>query len=283
MKERLSRVFSVGFVGVKQLGDPYYQGFPAQMAFYMILAMVPTIIVLSQVLGVFNISLSFFDSMIDKYVSSDVSEILKDLLSYKPAGANNIIMILTALWAASKAQLPMIRLSNYTYTGGEYTSKGIISERIRSIFSMIITVFTVTFVLLVMVYGKFILTLFLGYIIEGGVIDLLWTYLRWPLNILLFFLMVSFNYYFMPSEKMKFREIIPGSIFCSLGMVVVTIGYSAYTSYVANYDIIYGSLSSIVAMLFWLFFIAQIMCLGVIFNKVWADTAPNKSEDKGEV
>lgn len=269
MKSRTTKMI---VLGIKQMSDPYYQGFAAQMAFYMILSMVPLIILLSQLLGVFNISMSSLNTYIDQYVSSDISGILKELLSYKPAGANNIVMILTALWAASKAQIPMLRLSNYTYTDGKYTGKGIISDRIRSIVSMIGVIVTLAFVMIVLVYGKSILTLVLGQVVEGSTIDLVWTYLRWPLNILLFFLMISSNYYLMPSDKIKFRDILPGSVLCSLGMLAVTIGYSAYTGYVANYDIIYGSLASIVAMLFWMFFLAEILCIGVIFNKVWAES-----------
>lgn len=266
------RIFKMIVLGIKQMSDPYYQGFAAQMAFYMVLAMVPVIIVLSQILGLFNISMSFFNKYIDHYVSADVSGILKQLFSYKPAAANNLVMIVTALWAASKAQLPMLRISNYTYTAGKYTSKGFFRERARSVFCMIGIIFTVTFTMVVLVYGKALLSLSLGRIDLGGYVDTLWTYLRWPLTIVLFFLMISINYYILPSEKIKFREIVPGSVLCSIGMLAVTIGYSAYTGYVANYDIIYGSLASIVAMLFWLFFLAEILCLGVIFNKVWADS-----------
>lgn len=85
-------------------------------------------------------------------------------------------------------------------------------------------------------------------------------------------MIVSINYYIMPSEKIKFADIIPGSLFCSIGMMIATIGFSIYASQIANYDIIYGSLSSIVAMMFWLFLLAQIFCLGVVFNKAWVDS-----------
>ena len=43
-------------LGIKQFGDPYYQGFAAQIAFYIMLSVVPTIVVMTQLLGVINIS-----------------------------------------------------------------------------------------------------------------------------------------------------------------------------------------------------------------------------------
>ena len=61
----------------------------------------------------------------------------------------------------------------------------------------------------------------------------------------------------------------------SAGMLIVTLIYSKYTNYAlsaGNYNILYGSLASIVALLFWFYFIAWVQCLGVLFNKVWKDT-----------
>ena len=41
----------------------------------------------------------------------------------------------------------------------------------------------------------------------------------------------------------------------------------------ANYDILYGTLSSIVALLFWFYFLAWVLCLGILINKVLDDTS----------
>ncbi len=273
------RFFDVGKRAVKIMGNPYYQGFPAQMAFYMLLSLVPMVIVLSQILGLFDISVRYLYYIMDRYVSGDISSTIDSLFNYKPTGANNVVLTVTAAWAASKVMIPMHRLSNYTYTEGEYTSRGLVKEKIKSIIMVIIMVATLVFTLVVLVYGKFIMNATIGAVSDNRVVDILWTYLRWPLNILLYFMIVSINYYFMPSKRMKFKEIIPGSVFCSLGMMLATIGFSIYASQIANYDIIYGSLASIVAVMFWLFLLAQILCLGVVFNKAWVDTKDIDTDD----
>ena len=116
------------------------------------------------------------------------------------------------------------------------------------------------------------MTLIFGKIIEGSVIADVWTFLRWPLAGVLYFLMISYNYYVLPIERLKFKEVLPGSLLCAVGMLVVTIAYSYYANYIVNYNIIYGSLASIVALLFWFYFLSWAMCIGVMFNKVWKDT-----------
>ena len=45
-------------LGLKQYMDPYYQGIAAQVAFFFILSIVPTLLLLTQLLGLLDISLS---------------------------------------------------------------------------------------------------------------------------------------------------------------------------------------------------------------------------------
>lgn len=268
MKQRIFRMIALG---IKQLRDPYYQGFAAQSSFFIMLSLVPTIIVLSQMLGFLDIPLNFLNGWIDDYVAPSMSETLKPLIDYKPAVTSNIVMIVMAIWAASRAQFAMMRIANYTYSGGKTTGT-FWRERLRSMKTMVLTLFTFAFVVIILVYGKLILQTIFGQIIEGSIIDTIWTYFRWPLTATLYFLMVSYNYYVLPTEKMKFREILPGCIFGSVGMFVVTVVYSAYANHAVNYDIIYGSLASIVALLFWFYFLSWALCLGIVFNKVFKDT-----------
>ena len=69
---------------------------------------------------------------------------------------------------------------------------------------------------------------------------------------------------------------IPGSIFAAVGLVLVTWLYSLYLNGMAQYDIVYGALANIVALMFWFYFMAWVLCLGVLFNKVLQDTKGNQ-------
>lgn len=266
-----SRLAKMVVLGIKQFRDPYYQGFAAQMSFYMLLSIVPTLLVLSQLLGILDISMDFLEEWIDSNMTTGVSEMLKPMFSYRTATSSNIVMMVMALWAASRTQFSMMRIANYTYTEGK-TTGSFLGERLRSLFTMLLTLFTVVFVAVILVYGKLILLAVFGRIIEGSVIEHLWTFLRWPIAGALYFLTVSYNYYVLPHKKLAFREVVPGSIFGAIGMLVVTIVYSAYVNYTVNYNIIYGSLANIVAVLFWFYFLSWVLCLGILFNKVWKDT-----------
>ena len=110
-----------------------------------------------------------------------------------------------------------------------------------------------------------------------------WMMLRWPVTMLLYFLMVAYNYYILPSVRLKFRQVVPGSIFASVGMLAVTLGYKMYAESVSNYDIIYGSLASVVAVMMWFYFISWALVLGIMCNTVWAETDNRQRQSVGKL
>ena len=263
-------------LGIKAYKDPYYQGFAAQLAFYFLLSIFPAVIVISQLLGLFSISLHAIGAWIERYVSAEIAEMLGTFFVSAPTGTMNIVMVLTVFWAASRAQFSMMRIVNYTMTGGRMTGKGYFRDRLKALVTIVFTLFTVVFALVVLVYGEILLWQILENLSPashiGEMVDLILRSARWPFALALFFLMAGCSYYVLPYEKVKFKSILPGSLFASVALLVVTLVYSRYAQYAANYDIIYGSLASVVVLLFWFYFLSWALWLGALFNKVWADT-----------
>ncbi len=268
-KNTLIRIRKMIILGIQQFQDPYYQGVAAQLAFFMFLSILPTFILLSQVLGFFSLSLSSIEQWVDINVTGAGADTLRRMLNYSPSGMNSFFLAVTALWAASRVQFAMIRVTNYTLTDGVTTGEGYVKDRLRSLKTILMTIFTVAFSLIVVVYGPIILNLVLGKVLGAKITEAAWMALRWPLAAALYFLMISYNYYVLPSMRVRYRDIVPGSIFASIGFLAVTFVYNIYTARSVNYDILYGSFSNIVVLMFWFWFIAWVMCLGVTINRVW--------------
>ncbi|MHC1724204.1 MAG: YihY/virulence factor BrkB family protein [Aminipila sp.] len=272
-KKRLIQMIALG---IRQIRDPYYQGFAAKLAFYFLMSIVPTIIVLSQLLGVFSISLGALSDLIQKYVAKDAANVVLKLISYQSTKTMNFVFVVITLWAASRAEYALMHIANFTLTGGKSTGNGYWRERIRAIKTMALTLFTLAFGLIILVYGELIIELVAATLMTTiGIsyqVNMFWLVLRWPVTMALYFMMVSYSYYILPSQKLKFSQIMPGSIFASVGMLVVTFGFKLYTEYISNYDILYGSMAAIVAVMMWFYFLAWALVLGILCNKVWADT-----------
>ncbi len=170
----------------------------------------------------------------------------------------------------------MMRISNYAYTGHPSGGRSWLRERTRAIKTVLITLFTLAFSLLIMVYGEVLISIFTSYVNKflnlNFTFDNIWFVLRWPVAMVLYFLMISYNYYVLPSERIRFRKILPGSIMASVGMLLATWIYSCYMSGFANYDLLYGSLAAIVALLFWFYILGYILVIGILVNVVWEET-----------
>jgi len=263
-------------IAIKQFRNPYYQGFAAQLAFYFLASLVPIMIVLSQVLGLFSVSLTVLEVFITRHISPDVAEILLDFIVYAPTGIMNLFFIVIALWAASKVQFSLMRMANYTITEGQFASRGFFRDRLKAARTVAFTLFTVAFALIILVYGEPIFNLFLNtlyWALESQyMVNTTLLLMRWPVAFALYFLMVCYNYYVLPHERVKLKEIMPGSIFSTIVMIIATVSYSEFNKFVVKYDILYGIMASSVALMFWFYFISWALGLGILFNKAWAET-----------
>lgn len=279
IRTRFLRMFILGF---KQFQDPYYQGFAAQVSFYLMLSIVPIIVLITQILGFFGVSLESALSLIQEYTGKQMSGMLMSLFEFSSVGFANILFVVVALWAASRASFAIMRITNYTLTDGRNTGRGYFSERFRAVKTMGITIITIVISLVILAYGKLIFTSVLSLLgLDSSLIaESTWLWLRWLIGFALYFFMISYNFYILPTEKVEYKKVIPGSVFASIGLLVVTGFYSRYTSSLANYDVLYGALSSVVAIMMWFYFLAWVLCLGVLCNKVWDETSEDFSKMK---
>ena len=115
-------------LGIAQFQDPYYQGVAAQLAFFLFLSILPTIILLSQLMGIFSLSLDGIQELANINITGEGMKALEDMFSYRPSGANSLFLAVTALWGASKVQFSLIRVTNYTITDGKSTGEGYLTR-----------------------------------------------------------------------------------------------------------------------------------------------------------
>ena len=261
-------------VGFRQIQDPYYHGFAAQISFYLMLSVVPLVLLLTQLLGVFDINTETALEVILQYTGTRVSGLITSLFEFTSIGYGNIVFIIIALWAGSRASFVITRIANYTLTEGENTGRNYFIERVRAILTMLLTMVSLVAALVILCYGKVILIagLTIFQVEDTSFVDSFWMWLRWPLGFILYFLIIGYNYYILPTVRRPLKSVVPGAIFAALGMLIVSWAYSFYTGTLAHYDLTYGALSSVIAIMMWFLLLSWVIILGVMCNKVFEDT-----------
>ncbi len=259
------RARKVGFHLWRQFDDPYYAGFAAQIAYFFFMSSMPMLIVLTQLLGIFDVSTDFIREWLNAHLSSEMSSFMNNLLrASSSAVVSNFFLIILALWASSSLTFSLARLTTYTLSYGRYRFN-FFTERVKVIPVSLLFIIAVASAMIVYVYGEIIASR----VFHNDFIVEMIASLRTPVLALLFFLIVLISYRMLPRIKVPTRALLPGAVVATIGIMLVTWIYSLYTERATNHNILYGAFSSVVAMMLWFYLISWVLCIGMMFNKSW--------------
>lgn len=258
------RVLKICFHLWRQFDDQYYAGFAAQIAYFFFMASVPMLIVLTQVLGIFDVSMDFIRDWLEMHLSTEMGSFLQSLFSASSTALSSFFMILLALWASSSLAFSLSRLTTYTLSYGRYRFS-FFTERLKAIPIAAFSILAVAITVVGYVYGDLIARRVLqNTYIEGLISDL-----RTPILAGMFFIVILANYYLLPRIRVPVSAVLPGAVVATVGILIVTWLYSLYISKATNYNVLYGAFSNIVAMMLWFYLISWVLCIGMMFNKSW--------------
>lgn len=104
--------------------------------------------------------------------------------------------------------------------------------------------------------------------LEGALL-IYWRY------VLIFFSLlatVSSLYYMIPNAKMKFSEILPGSVYTVILWIICGYFLSKYIIYYNQLNVVYGSLGSIIITMLFFYIINMLFIYGAVFNYLFHKT-----------
>jgi membrane protein len=109
----------------------------------------------------------------------------------------------------------------------------------------------------------------------------LWTWLHFPVAILLLLGVVAFIYYMLPNADEPLRLITPGAILAVIVWVATSLGFSYFVSSFVVYNATYGSLGTFMALQLYFFISAAVLLLGAEIN-VEIYYQLSEDDEKGE-
>ncbi len=97
---------------------------------------------------------------------------------------------------------------------------------------------------------------------------MLYPILKYPISIIIVFLLVKLIYTIAPNEKIKSEYVNKGALFTTAGWVIISAVYSVYINdfAITTYNLYYGSLASIIIILLWFYLMAYIFVIGLVLN-----------------
>ena len=84
--------------------------------------------------------------------------------------------------------------------------------------------------------------------------------------IALFFIAISFLYYYAPSVKKRWRFISAGSTLATVLTILTSIVFAYFVNNFGQYNKLYGSIGTLIVIMLWIYFNSLILLLGFELN-----------------
>jgi membrane protein len=259
-------------------------GLAAQLAFYLILALFPFLLVLVSLMGTFSSPglaeqvLGYFREVTPEQVYGIIESYLSDIIAgNRPAPGLFSVGLVIALWSASGAFAALINALNKAYDVEE-TRPFWKVRGIALLMTLGLSVMVMIGVLLLVAgppIGRGIADLF-GL---GEVFTLVWNVVQWPVALSLMVFTVALLYYFAPDAEQPFRWITPGGLIGVLLWVLASVIFRFYVSNFGSYDATYGSIGAVIVLLLYLYISSLTILFGAELN---ATLVRLKEEISGE-
>lgn len=250
----------------KVLRRPEMVVLPGNLAFFFVLAIIPSLGLISYAAGVLNLSTDFLYNFIEKSFSADLANLILGININNNPGISLIITLLFGLYIASNGADALIIASNTIYG---IKNKSWFKRRFKAIGLTFFIVFLLIFMLIIPVFGETITTLIeevnLNEVVTNDIL-LIFKLLKGPVSWLIMFLIIKMLYTLAPDRIIKSRVINYGAWFTTFGWIIGTKLFSLYVNNYANYSVLYGGLASIVVLMIWLYFLSYIFTVGIALN-----------------
>lgn len=250
----------------KNVQLPEMKILPGQLAFFFILTLVPIIALVLAVSSNLHISTEFLESLVIKQFPETLITVIDYISSSGGVHVNLIIFFVSALILASNGTYSMIIASNQIY---KIKNKGLIYDRVKAVFMLFILIFLLIFVMVVPVLGNSIIKMISLLIDNATFSNYLYTFyhiLNLPLSCFFIFISIKLLYTMAPDMRIPSSKVTYGALFTSFSWVIFTKLYSLYLNVFGNVTNLYGSISGLLVLMWWIYFLSYLFVMGMALN-----------------
>lgn len=263
-------LYDVARFFIEGLYEGYITSRASAISFSFFLAIFPSLIFLFTIIPFIPIA-DFQDSMLamirDLLPASayeTVRETVEDIVT-RPRGDLLSIGFVLSLYFATNGINSLMEAFNSTYHAVE--TRTWIQQRLVSVYLVLIFSLLLVVAIGLMTFGTTLLSVLVPQWIEESRLYFgLIVALKWMIVLAMLFFAISFIFYFAPAKKRHFRFISAGSSLATLLVVITTLGFNFYVDNFSRYNILYGSISTLLIVLLWIYFNAISLLVGFELN-----------------
>lgn len=251
---------------LNKLRDHAVSAYAAQSAFFIILSFFPFVMLLLTLIRYLPVTedmlISLAAQTLPSHIGDYVISLINEIYAQSPAAIISVTII-AAVWSASKGVMAVIRGFNSIY--GIYETRGYFYLRLISSFYTVIFAVSIVGSLVLLVFGNKILLTLTGFFPLLSAHPPLLISSRVLIFLVFLFLFFLAVYIFVPNRKSTIAAEAPGAFLAAVGWAGFSSLYSFYIDNFANFNT-YGSLTTIIFLMLWLYFCMYILFIGSEIN-----------------
>lgn len=256
--------FIQGFVD--NMGKKHMSAYAAQAAYFIILSFIPFMLLLMTSIKytpltreeVINVVMQVCPESFEGFIRGIVWEVYAKSLGVVPISA------LIALWSAGKGIQALTNGFNSIYQVQE--TRNFFVTRVRSVVYTLVFVIAIILTLILQVFGN---SLQRELSSRFPVLDTLVTTIismRVMISLFLLSLVFVMMYKFIPNRKATFRSQLPGAVLSAVCWSAFSFFFSLYVDFFSVTSNMYGSMTTIVLILLWMYFCMMFVMIGAQVN-----------------
>ncbi len=243
--------------------------YSAQCAYYTILSFIPFLIILLTMIQYTGITQQNLYGIISKILPENMKEMILGIVQEvysKSLGTISISLIFT-LWSAGKGLYAFTKGLQKIYGQKNKIQTNYFYLRIRAIVQTMLFILLIVIGLVVLVFGSSLLSIaknHFGILKNFNVVNGILMNISLLIISFIVFLLL---YRFIARTNKKLKNQIIGAIFSSIALNIVSYVFSIYLDLFKGFSITYGSLTTLILIMMWIYTCFYIIFLGAEINK----------------
>lgn len=267
-KRMIKKLWNYTVKFIIKLNEDHLGAYSSQSAYFIILSFIPFLLLLMTLIRYIPITQEIVTGEIILGLPSNIQSYVTGIVKEVYAKSNAVLPItaILALWSAGKGFQALTNGLNVI--NGVQETRNFLYMRIRSIIYTIIFIVSIVLTLVLMVFGRSI---------QKVLVDL-WPFVEEIVNYILQFstVITMFGlafvfllfYTFLPNRKQRMMDQIPGALFTAVTWSIFSFGFSMYLEYFPGFADMYGSLTTIILLMLWLYFCMNLFLVGAEINVI---------------
>lgn len=256
--------------------------YAAQAAYFFVLSLIPIILLLLSMVRYTDLTRDVVMNAVLQVFPDSVVSLLRSILNQVYRVSENMIPVtaVVALWSAGKGVLSVTSGLNCIYSNIE--TRNYFYLRIRASIYTVLFLAAIILSLIISVFGNSISAVVYEHIpFLIKVVDFIMR-IRTLVTLIVLTVFWDLVYKFLPNRKHKakttLRRQLPGAVFTAFGWQLVSFIFSIYLEIFTGFSSMYGSMTTIILIMLWLYLCMYIILLGGELNAL-LERCFDKSKD----